>query len=94
MIVIILLIIIIINNNSNNNNNINKNNMYIDDKQSIAGSMHYKAPEVLMSYNKSTTSSDMWSYGCILASWLFKIETFFNGDDNINQLYHIAKVFE
>ena len=45
-----------------------------------------------MNYSKSTLSSDMWSYGCVLASWFFQIETFFKGDDDINQLYYIAKV--
>ena len=64
----------------------------IDLEQTIAGTLHYKSPELLLGYSQSTDRSDMWSVGCILASWLFKRKVFFDGSRPMNQLYEIARV--
>lgn len=34
----------------------------------------------------------MWSLGCTFASMIFKIDTFFKGSDNYDQLVKIAQV--
>jgi casein kinase II subunit alpha len=62
------------------------------DDGSIAGSLHYKAPEVLLGFTHPTPQSDMWSFGCILAAMLFGESTVFYGANTMNQLHIVARV--
>jgi len=55
-------------------------------------SRYYKGPELLVDFQEYDYSLDMWSVGCMLASMIFKIETFFNGRDNQDQLVKIVRV--
>lgn len=55
-------------------------------------SRYFKAPELLLDYEEYDFSMDMWSFGCVLASLIFKIEPFFHGNDNFDQLIKIVKV--
>jgi casein kinase II subunit alpha len=63
-----------------------------DESQSIAGSMYYKSPEMLMDYGKSELSTDIWSMGCMFAAMLYQTDIFFVGDDEFDQVLTIAKV--
>lgn len=53
-------------------------------------SRHYKSPELLIGYEYYDYAIDMWSVGCILAGLLFRIEPFFRGVDNEDQLGQIV----
>jgi len=55
-------------------------------------SRYFKGPELLVDYQEYDYSLDMWSFGCMLASMIFKKEPFFHGHDNYDQLVRIAKV--
>ncbi|KAL1516803.1 hypothetical protein ABEB36_000658 [Hypothenemus hampei] len=55
-------------------------------------SRYYKGPELLVDYPYYDYSLDIWSFGCMLASMLFRKEPFFHGSDNQDQLVRIAKV--
>lgn len=55
-------------------------------------SRYYKGPELLVDFQEYDYSLDMWSVGCMFASMIFKIDPFFNGRDNQDQLVKIAKV--
>ncbi|VDM25392.1 unnamed protein product [Toxocara canis] len=55
-------------------------------------SRFFKAPELLVGYQFYDYSLDMWSVGCVFASIIFKMEPFFCGQDNYDQLVRIAKV--
>ena len=55
-------------------------------------SRYYKGPELLVEDKKYHYSLDIWSLGCTLASWFFKIDTFFKGHDNYDQLARINNV--
>ena len=55
-------------------------------------SRYYKGPELLVEDKKYNYSLDMWAVGCTLAGWLFKIDTFFKGADNEDQLVKIVNV--
>lgn len=55
-------------------------------------SRYYKGPELLVEDKKYHYSLDIWSLGCTLAGMLFRIETFFKGSDNYDQLARIVNV--
>ena len=55
-------------------------------------SRYYKGPELLVEDKKYHYSLDIWSLGCTLAGMLFKIETFFKGSDNYDQMARIVNV--
>ncbi|CAI8015538.1 Casein kinase II subunit alpha [Geodia barretti] len=55
-------------------------------------SRYFKGPELLADYQEYDYSLDMWSFGCMLASMIFRKEPFFHGHDNYDQLVRIAKV--
>lgn len=55
-------------------------------------SRYFKGPELLVDYQEYDYSLDMWSFGCMLASMIFKKEPFFHGHDNYDQLVKVAKV--
>ena len=55
-------------------------------------SKFYKSPELLVGYSFYDYSLDIWSFGCILAEFLFKKRPFFYGHKNTDQLVEIAKV--
>ncbi|KAK5080417.1 Casein kinase II subunit alpha' [Lithohypha guttulata] len=57
------------------------------------GSRFWRAPEILVDYEWYDLSSDMWSFGCMLAALVFASEPFFYGRYNdVNQLIKIAEV--
>ena len=55
-------------------------------------SRYYKGPELLVDFQEYDYSLDMWSLGCMLAGMIFKIDTFFQGKDNNDQLVKIVQV--
>ncbi|KAG2188913.1 hypothetical protein INT44_004055, partial [Umbelopsis vinacea] len=55
-------------------------------------SRYFKGPELLVDFQEYDYSLDMWSYGCMYASMIFRKEPFFHGHDNYDQLVKIAKV--
>lgn len=55
-------------------------------------SRYFKGPELLVDYQEYDYSLDMWSYGCMFASMIFRKEPFFHGHDNYDQLVRIGKV--
>ncbi|XP_050300579.1 casein kinase II subunit alpha-like isoform X2 [Anthonomus grandis grandis] len=55
-------------------------------------SRYFKGPELLVDYCYYDYSLDIWSFGCILASMLFRKDPFFHGNDNHDQLVRIVKV--
>ena len=55
-------------------------------------SRYYKGPELLVDDRKYHYSLDIWSLGCTFAGMLFKIDTFFKGSDNFDQLVRIVNV--
>lgn len=55
-------------------------------------SRYYKGPELLVDDKKYHYSLDIWSLGCTFAGFLFRIDTFFKGTDNFDQLARICKV--
>eukprot|EP00730_Choanoeca_flexa_P017684 TRINITY_DN8548_c0_g2_i3.p1 TRINITY_DN8548_c0_g2~~TRINITY_DN8548_c0_g2_i3.p1 ORF type:complete len:349 (+),score=78.19 TRINITY_DN8548_c0_g2_i3:165-1211(+) len=55
-------------------------------------SRYFKGPELLVDHEEYDYSLDLWSFGCMLASIIFKKEPFFHGHDNHDQLVKIAKV--
>lgn len=55
-------------------------------------SRHYKGPELLVDFMNYDYSLDMWSVGCVLASMCFKLDPFFHGKDNFDQLIKIIEV--
>lgn len=52
----------------------------------------YKGPELLVDFQMYDYSLDMWSLGATLAAMVFKIDPFFHGSSNTNQLVKIAQV--
>jgi casein kinase II subunit alpha len=65
---------------------------YDGENHTVAGSLNYKAPEILLYNRQYGPPADMWSFGCILASILFQKEPFFHGHDVDGQLAEISKV--
>lgn len=55
-------------------------------------SRYYKGPELLVDDRLYHYSLDIWSTGCTMAGMIFRIETFFKGSDNFDQLFKIVKV--
>merc|ERR1712180_176496 len=55
-------------------------------------SRYFKGPELLVDFQLYDYSLDLWSFGCMMASMIFKKEPFFHGHDNYDQLVRIAKV--
>ena len=55
-------------------------------------SRYFKGPELLLDFQLYDYSLDMWSFGCMFASMIFRKEPFFHGHDNYDQLVRIAKV--
>ncbi|KAG0164220.1 Casein kinase II subunit alpha [Apophysomyces sp. BC1034] len=55
-------------------------------------SRYFKGPELLVDFQIYDYSLDLWSYGCMFASMIFRKEPFFHGHDNYDQLVKIAKV--
>ncbi|KAJ2975906.1 hypothetical protein NQ176_g5249 [Zarea fungicola] len=51
----------------------------------------FKAPELLLGYDRYDYSLDMWGVGAILASLVFRREPFFHGIDTVSMLRCIAK---
>ncbi|KAL5017828.1 hypothetical protein ScPMuIL_003550 [Solemya velum] len=52
----------------------------------------YRAPELLVGDTKYGKAVDIWAVGCLLSEMLTG-EPLFPGDSDIDQLYHIVKVF-
>lgn len=55
-------------------------------------SRYFKGPELLVDFQLYDYSLDLWSYGAMLASMVFKREPFFHGNSNTDQLVKIARV--
>lgn len=55
-------------------------------------SRYYKGPELLVDDRLYHYSLDIWSLGCTMAGMIFRIETFFKGKDNYDQLIKIMEV--
>lgn len=55
-------------------------------------SRYFKGPELLVDYQLYDYSLDLWSFGAMLASMVFKKEPFFYGTSNTDQLVKIARV--
>ena len=55
-------------------------------------SRYYKGPELLVDDKMYHYSLDIWSTGCTMAGMIFRIDTFFKGSDNFDQLFKIVKV--
>lgn len=55
-------------------------------------SRYFKGPELLVDFQQYDYSLDLWSFGCMFASMIFRKEPFFHGHDNYDQLVRIAKV--
>ena len=52
----------------------------------------YKAPELLLDYQKYDYSVDIWSFGATMAGMIFKKTPFFKGADDIDMVEKIAAV--
>ena len=55
-------------------------------------SRYFKGPELLVDIQDYDYSLDMWSFGCVLASIIFRRDPFFRGKDNTDQLVRIVHV--
>ena len=55
-------------------------------------SRYYKGPELLVNDKAYHYSLDIWSLGCTMAGMIFKVDTFFKGSDNFDQLIRIMRV--
>ena len=55
-------------------------------------SRYYKGPELLVEDRKYHYSLDMWAVGCTLAGFLFKMDTFFKGTDNNDQVVKVIDI--
>ncbi|KAF5668389.1 hypothetical protein FHETE_5325 [Fusarium heterosporum] len=53
---------------------------------------HFKSPELLLCYERYDYSIDMWSFGAMLVSMIFRKEPFFHGNSCIDQLLAAARV--
>lgn len=52
----------------------------------------YKGPELLVDFQMYDYSLDLWSFGTVLAAIIFKVDPFFHGTSNTNQLVKIAQI--
>lgn len=55
-------------------------------------SRYFKGPELLVDFQYYDYSLDLWSFGAMFASIIFKKEPFFHGNSNTDQLVKIARV--
>lgn len=55
-------------------------------------SRYYKGPELLVEDKLYHYSLDIWSLGCTMAGMIFRVDPFFKGSDNSDQLVKITKV--
>ncbi|ONH66732.1 Casein kinase II subunit alpha [Cyberlindnera fabianii] len=55
-------------------------------------SRYFKGPELLVDFRYYDYSLDLWSFGAMLASIIFKREPFFHGKSNTDQLVQIVRV--
>lgn len=55
-------------------------------------SRYFKGPELLVDFRYYDYSLDLWSYGAMLASMIFKREPFFHGKSNTDQLVQIVRI--
>lgn len=55
-------------------------------------SRYYKGPELLVDDKLYHYSLDIWSMGCTMAGMIFRMDPFFKGSDNNDQLIKIVKV--
>lgn len=55
-------------------------------------SRYFKGPELLVDFQYYDYSLDIWSFGAMLASMVFRKEPFFHGSSNTDQLVKIARV--
>ncbi|CDW86640.1 UNKNOWN [Stylonychia lemnae] len=55
-------------------------------------SRYYKGPELLVEDKLYHYSLDIWSLGCTMATMMLRVDPFFKGSDNYDQLIKIAKV--
>ena len=55
-------------------------------------SRYYKGPELLVEDKLYHYSLDVWSLGCTMAGMIFRVDPFFKGSDNNDQLVRIAKI--
>jgi len=55
-------------------------------------SRYFKGPELLVDLQDYDYSLDMWSLGCMFAGIIFRLEPFFHGRDNRDQLVKIVRV--
>lgn len=56
------------------------------------GLRYYKSPELLLKFEMYDYSVDMWSFGCVLATLMFKKLPFFQGECNEDQLFRIVDI--
>lgn len=54
-------------------------------------SIYYKGPELLVGIQDYDYSLDLWSFGCMFAAIIFKMDVLFKGSDNKDQLNKIVK---
>ena len=54
---------------------------YIPEKSysTSVGTRYFEAPELLLKDRKYNFTVDIWSVGCILAAWIFKMDKFMRG---------------
>ena len=57
-----------------------------------ACTLPYRAPELLLGYKYYDYSMDMWSFGCVAAGMLLRVDTLFNGADEGALLRDIGRV--
>jgi casein kinase II subunit alpha len=55
-------------------------------------SRYYKGPELIVEDKMYHYSLDIWSTGCTMAGMIFRVDTFFKGSDNFDQLIKIIRV--
>ena len=56
------------------------------------GTRYFEAPELLLRDKKYNYAVDIWSIGCTLAAWLFKLDKFMRGrDEEHGQIIRIVK---
>ncbi|GJN23218.1 hypothetical protein PR202_gb10847 [Eleusine coracana subsp. coracana] len=51
----------------------------------------YKGPELLVDLLDYDYSLDLWSLGCMFAAMIFRVDPFFSGQDNYDQLVKITE---
>jgi len=63
-------------------------------RTSIASKFNYfRSPEILLNYESITFSTDMWSFGCMLAGWVFRKNVFFRHiNDEAKKAYQIFTI--